>query len=257
MLFNLLNPSSQNQFVSILSPLSSVGAVAQAAEKIISSPLADIAEKYLINDSETYGVYIKNLKTGETYGYNQNLKFETASLYKLWIMGTIFEKISKGELSNSPTNQGAIEKMITLSDNDTATLLIKETGKSSIDNFLSEYGFLSSSFENTPTSTPEDIGLYFDRLYKGEIVSPTYSLKMIDILKRQKINDRLPKYLPGEVTVAHKTGELDQYKNDAGIVFTNKGDYIIVVMSKTNDPYIAAEKIAKYSEAVYNHLISL
>lgn len=257
MLFFPLNKSPQSQFISILSPLSGVGAVAQAAEKIINNPLADITEKYLINDYETYGVYIKNLKTGETYGYNQNLKFETASLYKLWIMGAVFEKISKGELSNSSSNQQAIEKMITLSDNDSASLLVNEVGNSSIDGFLSEYKFLSSSFENTPTSTPEDIGLFFNRLYHGEIVSPTYSLKMIDILKKQTINDRLPKYLPDEVTVAHKTGELDEYKNDGGIVSTNKGDYVIIVMSKTNDPYIAAEKIAKYSEAVYSYFLSL
>lgn len=257
MLFYSFNQSPANQFISILSPLSGVGAIAQAAEKIISNPLSDITEQFLINDHEEYGVYIKNLKTGETYGYNQNLKFETASLYKLWIMGTVFEKISKGELSNSSSNQEAVEKMITVSDNDAATLLIKEIGKSSIDNFLSEYKLLSSSFEDAPTSTPEDVGLFFDTLYNGEIVSPTYSLKMIDVLKRQKINDRLPKYLPDEVTVAHKTGELDQYKNDAGIIFTNKGDYIIIVMSKTKDPYIAAEKIAKYSEAVYNYFSSL
>lgn len=257
MIYFSFNNSSQNQLISILSPLSGVGAVAQAAEKIISNPLSDITEQFLINDHETYGVFVKNLKTGETYGYNQNLKFETASLYKLWVMGAVFEKISKGELSNSPVNQQAIEKMITLSDNDAATLLVDEVGNSGIDNFLSEYKFLSSSFENTPSSTPEDIGLFFDRLYNGAIVSPTYSLKMIDILKRQKINDRLPKYLPSEVTIAHKTGELDQYKNDAGIIFTNKGDYIIVVMSKTKDPYIAAEKIAKYSEAVYNYFSSL
>lgn len=257
MLLNSLNSTSSNQFVSILSPLSGTAAVAQAAERLVSNPLADITEKYLINNDETYGVYIKNLKTGETYGYNQNLKFETASLYKLWIMGSVFEGLSKGKIKNTLDNQQAIESMITVSDNDSATVLIGEVGMSGIQKFLAEYGFLNSDFQNTPTSTPSDIGLFFEKLYKGEIIDSTNSLSMMSVLERQKINDRLPKYIPSGVLIAHKTGELDNYKNDAGIVFTKKGDYIIVVMSKTNNPDIASEKIARYSEAVYNYFSSL
>lgn len=249
--------SSQNQFISIISPLSGSGIVAQAAERVIINPLADITEKYLNNDQETYGVYIKNLNTGESYGYNQNLKFETASLYKLWIMGTFFERVSKGKIQNTLANQQAIEKMITVSDNDAADMLIGELGKEQIQNFVQEHGFYNSSFEGTPVSTPAEIGLFFEKLYRGEIIDSTNSLSMMSVLERQKINDRIPKYIPKSVLIAHKTGELDSYKNDAGIVFSKKGDYIIVVMSKTNNPDIAAEKIAKYSEAVFSYFSSL
>lgn len=263
MIYTSVNQNSQNQFVSIISPLSNIGIVARAAEKIVSNPLADITEKMLINDHEIYGVYIKNLKTGEEYGYNQNVKFESASLYKLWVMGTVFEKISAGNLSFSQevspglNVSNAIEKMITVSDNDAALSLVAKVGSKSVNNFISEYNFTSSEFKTPPISTPQDIGNYFDKLYHGELVSSTYSLKMMDVLKRQKINDRLPKYLPDGVIVAHKTGELDEYKNDGGIIFTDNGDYIIVVMSQTKDPYIAAEKIANYSKAVFDYFSSL
>lgn len=263
MIFYSLNQYPQDQFVSIISPLSNVGIVARAAEKITSNPLADITDKMLINDHESYGVYIKNLKTGEEYGYNQNVKFESASLYKLWVMGAVFEKISNGdlsfsqELSSGANVSNAIEKMITISDNDAALSLVSKIGSKSVNSFISEYNFSNSEFKTPPISTPQDIGNYFDKLYRGQIVSSTYSVKMMDILKRQKINDRLPKYLPDDVIVAHKTGELDEYKNDGGIIFTNKGDYIIVVMSKTKDPYIAAEKIANYSKAIFDYFSSL
>lgn len=43
---------------------------------------------------------------------------------------------------------------------------------------------------------------------------------------KQKINDRIPKFLPKEVVVAHKTGDMDYFEHDVGIVYTPKGDYI-------------------------------
>ena len=53
--------------------------------------------------------------------------------------------------------------------------------------------------------------------------------------------------------MGHKTGELDGYKHDAGIVYAPKGDYVIVVMSNTKDPQTAVDVIAKISKAVYDH----
>ena len=76
---------------------------------------------------------------------------------------------------------------------------------------------------------------------------------MIEILKRQTFNDRIPKYLPKEIDVAHKTGELFGSKHDAGIVFGKNGDYIIVVLSKTESEAEAAEKIANFSKEVYEY----
>ena len=76
---------------------------------------------------------------------------------------------------------------------------------------------------------------------------------MIDVLKRQRLNDRIPRYLPKNIEVAHKTGELLGAKHDAGIVFASNGDYIIVVLSKTNNSADAVEKIAKFSEEIYKY----
>ncbi len=74
---------------------------------------------------------------------------------------------------------------------------------------------------------------------------------MLEILKRQRINDRIPKYLPDDLEVAHKTGELDGFKHDAGIVYTPKGDYLFIALSKSTSPAQAAERIALLSKEVY------
>jgi beta-lactamase class A len=80
---------------------------------------------------------------------------------------------------------------------------------------------------------------------------------MIDLLKKQALNDRLPKYLDSDIEVAHKTGELFGAKHDAGIVYAKTGDYVIVVLSDTKDYDKAAENIARYSEEIYNYFNSI
>ena len=52
----------------------------------------------------------------------------------------------------------------------------------------------------------------------------------------------------------HKTGELGGMKHDVGIVSGPSGDYIIVLMSDSNNPKAAAERMAKVSENVFNYM---
>ncbi len=285
----ILSRLSPSEKAIIVTPIEDV---AQAVEKIGENPLGKIARESLFAEAEEYGVFIKNLETKETYLYNENKKFDSASLYKLWVMGVAYQKIKDGQLSedeilrgdlgilseilliatpsaspspNEPNSseqktleisyvaKDAIEKMITASDNFAALLIASRSGSFAVTNFLKNYDFYDSSFRSPPSTTAKDIGLFFEKIYKGEMVDAKYSEKMLEILKRQTLNDRIPKYLPKGIMVAHKTGELDGFKHDAGIVFSPDGDYIIVVLSKTKNPSAAAEKIAKFSKEVYDY----
>ena len=147
----------------------------------------------------------------------------------------------------------AIEKMITISDNYSALLISSRSGTPSVANFLKGYGFSGSNYKQPPQTTAKDIAAFYEKLYKGDVVNKYYSMEMLEILKRQSLNDRIPKYLPENLEIAHKTGELFNSKHDAGIVFSKKGDYMIVVLSDTDDPNIAAEKIANLSKAIYEY----
>jgi len=55
-------------------------------------------------------------------------------------------------------------------------------------------------------TTAEDMALLLEKIYNGDLVSKEASGHMLEILKRQKVNDRLPKGLPRDMVVAHKTG---------------------------------------------------
>jgi beta-lactamase class A len=78
----------------------------------------------------------------------------------------------------------------------------------------------------------------------------------LTLLKAQKLNNKLPKELPKNTVIAHKTGELDMVSHDAGIVYAQNGNYIIVVMSETSLPVAANERIADISKGVYEYFIS-
>lgn len=251
----------------------------------VSSSLAEAVNSALVGTHGNYGVIVENLKTGEAYLQNEHKVYKSGSLYKLWVMGEVFEKIKDGSLSedqtltdtveninkrfdidpeNAERTEGtvtfsvkdALNQMITISDNYAALLLTLKIRLSSVASYLSDQGFKESKVGTNgaaPTTTPADIVTYFEKLYRGQLADATYTKKMTDLLKAQRLNDKIPKYLPDNIVIAHKTGELDEVTHDAGIVYSPSGDYIIVVMSESDDPERAKERVADVSEAVYKY----
>lgn len=81
-------------------------------------------------------------------------------------------------------------------------------------------------------STARETGRLFAMLAQGELVSKDASALMIDILKKQQVNDRLPRYLGDGVAIAHKTGDGQPWvANDAGIVWVKDQPIVIVVFA--------------------------
>ena len=87
------------------------------------------------------------------------------------------------------------------------------------------------------------------------MIDGQYSKRMLDLLSQQRLNDRIPKYLSDDVEVAHKTGEIGGFKHDAGIIFA-KDPILFVVLSESNSPQGAAERIAKLSKNAYYYFES-
>lgn len=233
----------------------------------------------------TYAVAIKNLKTGEEFFMDENKRFSSGSLYKLWVMAETYRQIDEGKftldtkMSDSVSNlnkrfgiasesaelkegdisqtvQQALTQMITISANYPAYLLSSKVGTKNVRQFLVDNALSDSnvgSITTEPYTTPRDTFLFFEKLYKKELVSQKASEEMLELLKKQTLNDRIPKYLPKNTEVAHKTGELFGNKHNAGIVFSPKGDIIIVLFSKTKNETKAAEVEAQISKRVWEY----
>jgi beta-lactamase class A len=150
----------------------------------------------------------------------------------------------------------ALIQMITVSDNYSALLLTENIGVDNLQKFLITNGLINSKVgtnDSPPTTTAYDIALYFYKLYNGEFASAPKTTEMISLLKRQALNEKIPKYLPKSVQIAHKTGELDDYSHDAGIIYTLNNRYIISILAKNTDREKANEDIAKLSKAIYEY----
>lgn len=99
--------------------------------------------------------------------------------------------------------------------------------------YLGKPEFACTTPENDQTS-PHDAIKTLKLIYEGAFVSPTVSAEMIRIMKLCQTNSRIPKFLPEEAEVAHKTGTIDRVANDMGIVYTPKGNYALALYYNGN-----------------------
>lgn len=278
-----------NDRKSVVSPIGSeVTSLLGIFTKKQTNELEALVQRELGSTPGTYGISIHDLQTNKSYARNAHRRFTSASLYKLWVMATVFEEIEKGKLTENIPLHGdisalnekfgiasdaaeltegevdftvlsALNKMITISHNYAALLLTERVTLHSVQTFLEKHGFRESQVgtaTSLPRTTAADISRFFEKLLAGELANKEHTQEMLALLKAQRLQSKLPKYLPEGTVIAHKTGELYLFTHDAGIVYTPEGEYIIVVLSETPDPQIAEEKIATISKAVYEYMIS-
>lgn len=220
-----------------------------------------------------WGLYLKNLKTGDVIIINEH-PMESASLIKLYIMGTVYQHIADGTLEKTETIDRLLNDMITVSDNESSNELVRSLsptkdhseGMKMVNEFIQKNGFKNTKqvngladpslwVENAVNQTsPADCGKLLEKIYKGKLVSHLASRSMEDLLLNQKITYKIPAGLPESVTSANKTGEVSNSENDAAIVYSNACDYILCIMSTdlaaTNS---AVNHINSLSSLIYDY----
>ncbi len=92
----------------------------------------------------------------------------------------------------------------------------------------------TGNLEQNDETTPLEIAKIFELFYKGQWQGRETDDAILEILKKCQTNSRLPRLLPPDTTIAHKTGTMDRLVNDAGIVYTDKGDYILCMFYNGN-----------------------
>ncbi|MBX6363550.1 MAG: serine hydrolase [Gemmatimonadetes bacterium] len=153
------------------------------------------------------------------------------------------------------TVKDAATLMIALSDNTATNLIIDKVGIRTVNARMDTLGLPHTKlwakvFQRSATSiapdssakyglgvtTPVEIAKLLAMIYRGEAVSAEASKMMLDMLDRQFYGQiEIPRYMPADVEVAHKTGEDSGTRNDVAIVRDPKGrDYILAVLTKNN-----------------------
>ena len=149
-----------------------------------------------------------------------------------------------------------VEASITVSSNLATNILIEQLGARNVQATVDTMGASGmqvmrgvedqKAFDAGKNNTTDALGLLalFEAIGKGKAVSAKASIEMLEILKRQKINDRIPAGLPEGTVVAHKTGNVTGINHDAGIVYTAR-PYVLVVLTRgIQDSKVSAKLIA-------------
>jgi len=240
-----------------------------------------------------YAYVIKNIeKPFCEISRNEEKMFPAASVIKLPIAAVAFKAAKEGKISLSRkftitarditggsgviktmstpvtlTFQEIIGIMISNSDNTATNKIINILGYKYLNREFKKLGLKQTilkrkmmdfsrrkkGIENYTSAS--DIVFLLEKIYKGELVDEESSRMLLSFLSNQKINDRIPRYLPKSVKVAHKTGLERGVVHDAGIIFSSNGDCIVCVFTKRVKDYTKAKKfIARLSLATYNNL---
>jgi beta-lactamase class A len=103
-------------------------------------------------------------------------------------------------------------------------------------------------------ASPRDMARLLEKIVKGEAASSNSCQQMMTILNRQQFNQRLPRYLPESVGMAHKTGTIASVTNDAGVVFIRGRSVALVVftMDKRIGRGEVEEQMGRVARAVYD-----
>ena len=200
------------------------------------------------------GFVVLDLTDWTRCSYSSNEVFMTASLYKLIVLAEAYAQEEAGMFSfeepitvlrlappdaedDSPRTltmsaREAARLMIQVSDNGTADALRTRLGKENVAAAPPGLGMVDTNLSLDFTTTPNDIARYLTNLYAGRLVSPASDAAIMELLLGQQVNDRIPWFLPDEVPIAHKTGRLERFAHDAGIVFAPGGPYLIALLTE-------------------------
>ncbi len=225
----------------------------------------------------TTGVVVVDLETGDRCAINADRTYRTASLYKTVVAAELWRQVAAGTVSldqpltveprhhidDAPAFRpaapytlsvyDAAERMITFSDNGTAFALRELLGLGLVDAATGWLDMPATSLNNTFVTSPNDQATLFTALARGEVVDEASSKAIVDLLLRQEISDMIPAGLPedADIRIAHKTGTLDTYLHDAGILYAPGGDFVLVVMTENASFEGALRSIHAVAAAAY------
>ena len=227
--------------------------------------------------SSKWSVYLKDLTTGNVISINERAQ-ESASLIKLYVMGAVMQEIQNGNLEMNDTTKHLLDEMITVSDNSATNELVRylnkdhdhKKGMKKVNAFIKAQGFeytheyngledtsLWYDADTKNTTSAKDCGRLLERIYRGEFISHLASRQMEELLLNQQVTYKIPSTIPSESRVANKTGETSDCENDAAIVYTPKGDYILCIMScEVSSKSSAVDSLREMSSLIYSYFMN-
>lgn len=210
---------------------------------------------------------VLDLSSGYNAQYNANLSMPAASVIKVAVMVQVFKDLERGtfaldrrvtlesrdkddgsgDLAYAPVGSAysvseLLARMIEVSDNTAANMLIRLVGRQNINHTMRLLGLFHThlyasirtqgwAIRTQLRTSPADMVRLLAMMAQRRLVDEWASNEMISLLEDDEFNEMLPAGLPTDVLVAHKTGSLFDTLNDVGIVYADGAPYVIAVMT--------------------------
>lgn len=232
--------------------------------------------------------YYQDLHTGRCWGWNAEADFPAASVIKVPILLATLQAAQAGhlnldqkvtvELRHHVGGAGVLFElhdgvevtildlcrlMIVVSDNVASNLLLDLLPVGALASFFSQLGMhrsvLGRRFMEQPRpghdnrTSAYDMGLCLAALSRGELLDRSYTNQALSIMRRQQFREKIPLMLPPELSVAHKTGELDGVRHDVGIIEMRDHSYVLSLLTQRGGyTWDVDRALAELSLSVYH-----
>lgn len=173
--------------------------------------------------------------------------------------------IAKYEDATKMTINELARLMMIASDNTATNVIIKKVGREAVNNRMKLLGFPHLQLNRVMMDTAavargidnyinvREINALLRLIHNHTVANEALCERMMAFLLQNEDATTLPKLIPKEVRIAHKTGGLTYVRGDAGIVFTPK-PFVISVFVRGTTTEKAEKIIAEVGEICYQVL---
>ncbi len=227
--------------------------------------LAPQLERLVDDAPGEVAISVIDLDNGSALSINGNTNLPAASTIKVPIMVEVMRQIALGRfgfyrtvsLRDADRDCGygqlceaawgskytvweLLWRMITVSDNTAANMLIRLVGRQNVNQTMQGLGLTQTWLGDSIHSdgdvrelrtSSNDMMRLLGMIAQRRLINVRASEAMLEILAGQRHNTMIPAWLPKTVVVAHKTGTLHDTLNDVGIVELDRSPYVICVFT--------------------------
>jgi beta-lactamase class A len=203
-------------------------------------------------------VAVHHLATGHGAGINADTIAPPASLFKLGVMVAVMRAIEAGRLApetsfdireedwapgagllqdrvgETVTVGEALRLMMGISDNVAAFVLLRAVSVARLNAVTASLGMGRTRFfvgERSDETSAGDVAVILARIATGEAAGPDSTRTMLDLMGQRQAAAWIREALGSRVPIAHKSGQLPGVRNDAAIVPTNGGPYVVAILT--------------------------
>jgi beta-lactamase class A len=234
---------------------------------------------------------VEDLQGKKLFTFRENEKVPSASVIKVPIMVELMEQVKakkinleeKYEIKDSDKAGGSgilaeeknhktltirelCQEMIRVSDNTATNILIKKLGMEKINARLEKLGLHQTRLNRIMMDTAAvkqgrenwinvlEINELLRKIYFKKVATPLLCDEMMKILKNCEDKTTIPRNIPSEIKIAHKTGGLPYVRGDAAIIFTKMPFIISIFVEGFKNIEDAEKMIGDLGEICFNSL---